>query len=209
MGINEKLLEIQTELKAPKSQYNSFGNYNYRNCEDILEALKPLLAKVKAAVVITDEIVNIAQRFYVKATVRLINVENEEVIETSAYAREPENKKGLDESQITGSTSSYARKYALNAMFAIDDTKDSDYAPDSNSKPASAPKNKPLSKETQEEINRRIMEYTKLSKIPVSEITAELSKVVKKDLKTVNEIEAKMIVSYLGGKINKAMEGAV
>lgn len=207
MGINEKLLEIQTELKAPKSQYNAFGKYNYRNCEDILEALKPLLAKVKAAVVITDEIVNIAQRFYVKATVRLINVENEEVIETSAYAREPENKKGLDESQITGSTSSYARKYALNAMFAIDDTKDSDYAPDSNSKTATAPKNKPLSKETQEEINRRIMEYTKLSKIPVSEITAELSKVVKKELREINEIEAKMIVSYLGGKINKAMEG--
>lgn len=209
MGINEKLLEIQTELKAPKSQYNDFGKYNYRNCEDILEALKPLLAKVKATVVITDEIVNIAQRFYVKATVRLINVENEEVIETSAYAREPENKKGLDESQITGSTSSYARKYALNAMFAIDDTKDSDYAPDSNSKTATAPKNKPLSKETQEEINRRIMEYTKLSKIPVSEITAELSKVVKKELREINEIEAKMIVSYLGGKINKAMDGAV
>lgn len=209
MGINEKLLEIQTELKAPKSQYNAFGKYNYRNCEDILEALKPLLAKVKATVVITDEIVNIAQRFYVKATVRLINVENEEVIETSAYAREPENKKGLDESQITGSTSSYARKYALNAMFAIDDTKDSDYAPDSNSKPATAPKNKPLSKETQEEINRRIMEYAKLSKIPVSEITAELTKVVKKELREINEVEAKMIVSYLGGKINKAMEGAV
>ena len=209
MGINEKLLEIQTELKAPKSQYNAFGKYNYRNCEDILEALKPLLAKVKAAVVITDEIVNIAQRFYVKATVRLINVENEEVIETSAYAREPENKKGLDESQITGSTSSYARKYALNAMFAIDDTKDSDYAPDSNNKPASAPKNKPLSKETQEEINRRIMEYAKVSKMPVSEITAELSKVVKKELREINEVEAKMIVSYLGGKINKAMEGAV
>lgn len=209
MGINEKLLEIQTELKAPKSQYNAFGKYNYRNCEDILEALKPLLAKVKATVVITDEIVNIAQRFYVKATVRLINVENKEVIETSAYAREPENKKGLDESQITGSTSSYARKYALNAMFAIDDTKDSDYAPDSNSKTATAPKNKPLSKETQEEINRRIMEYTKLSKIPVSEITAELSKVVKKELREINEIEAKMIVSYLGGKINKAMDGAV
>lgn len=207
MGINEKLLEIQTELKAPKSQYNDFGKYNYRNCEDILEALKPLLAKVKAAVVITDEIVNVAQRFYVKATVRLINVENEEVIETSAYAREPENKKGLDESQITGSTSSYARKYALNAMFAIDDMKDSDYAPDSNSKPASAPKNKPLSKETQEEINRRIMEYAKVSKMPVSEITAELTKVVKKELREITNTEAKMVVSYLGGKINKAMEG--
>lgn len=209
MGINEKLLAVQSELKCNKSQYNAFGKYYYRNAEDILEAVKPLLAKVKATITINDEIVNIANRVYVKATAKIIDIESGEVVETNAYAREPENKKGLDESQITGSTSSYARKYALNGLLLIDDTKDSDYAPDSNSKPATAPKNKPLSKETQEEINRRIMEYTKVSKIPVSEITAELSKVVKKDLKTVNEIEAKMIVSYLGGKINKAMEGAV
>lgn len=209
MGINEKLLEIQTELKAPKSQYNSFGKYNYRNCEDILEALKPLLAKVKATVVISDEIINIAQRFYVKATAKIIDVESGEMVETTAYAREEESKKGMDGSQVTGASSSYARKYALNGLFSIDDNRDSDYAPDSNSKPASAPKNKPLSKETQEEINRRIMEYAKVSKMPVSEITAELSKVVKKELKEINEVEAKMIVSYLGGKINKAMEGAV
>lgn len=209
MGINEKLLSVQAELKCNKSQYNAFGKYYYRNAEDILEAVKPLLAKVKATITINDEIVNIANRFYVKATAKIIDIESGEVVETNAYAREPENKKGLDESQITGSTSSYARKYALNGLLLIDDTKDSDYAPDSNSKPASAPKNKPLSKETQEEINRRIMEYTKLSKIPVSEITAELTKVVKKELREINEIEAKMIVSYLGGKINKAMEGAV
>lgn len=209
MGINEKLLSVQAELKCNKSQYNAFGKYYYRNAEDILEAVKPLLAKVKATITINDEIVNIANRFYVKATAKIIDIESGEVVETNAYAREPENKKGLDESQITGSTSSYARKYALNGLLLIDDTKDSDYAPDSNSKPTSAPKNKPLSKETQEEINRRIMEYTKLSKIPVSEITAELSKVVKKELREINEIEAKMIVSYLGGKINKAMDGAV
>ena len=209
MGINEKLLSVQAELKCNKSQYNAFGKYYYRNAEDILEAVKPLLAKVKATITINDEIVNIANRFYVKATAKIIDIESGEVVETNAYAREPENKKGLDESQITGSTSSYARKYALNGLLLIDDTKDSDYAPDSNSKPTSAPKNKPLSKETQEEINRRIMEYTKVSKIPVSEITAELSKVVKKELREINEVEAKMIVSYLGGKINKAMEGAV
>lgn len=209
MGINEKLLAVQSELKCNKSQYNAFGKYYYRNAEDILEAVKPLLAKVKATITINDEIVNIANRVYVKATAKIIDIESGEVVETNAYAREPENKKGLDESQITGSTSSYARKYALNGLLLIDDTKDSDYAPDSNSKPASAPKNKPLGKETQEEINRRIMEYAKVSKMPVSEITAELSKVVKKDLREINEIEAKMIVSYLGGKINKAMEGAV
>lgn len=209
MGINEKLLAVQAELKCNKSQYNAFGKYYYRNAEDILEAVKPLLAKVKATITINDEIVNIANRFYVKATAKIIDIESGEVVETNAYAREPENKKGLDESQITGSTSSYARKYALNGLLLIDDTKDSDYAPDSNSKSATAPKNNSLSRETQEEINRRIMEYAKVSKIPVSEITAELSKVVKKELREINEVEAKMIVSYLGGKINKAMEGAV
>lgn len=210
MGINEKLLEIQTELKAPKSQYNSFGKYKYRNCEDILEALKPLLAKVKAAVVITDEIVNIAQRFYVKATVRLINVENEEVIETSAYAREPENKKGLDESQITGSTSSYARKYALNAMFAIDDTKDSDYAPDSNSKPDYAPKNKPLikeknnnvSRETLLKINKSIDKYATLTnKTPEEVLAVMCDRYHITSIENISEIVGKTIYKQLNNWI--------
>ena len=210
MGINEKLLEIQTELKAPKSQYNSFGKYKYRNCEDILEALKPLLAKVKAAVVITDEIVNIAQRFYVKATVKLINVENDEVIETSAYAREPENKKGLDESQITGSTSSYARKYALNAMFAIDDTKDSDYAPDSNSKTATAPKNKPLSKEknnnvsreTLIKINKSIDKYANLAnKTPEEVLAVMCDRYHITSIENISEIVGKTIYKQLNNWI--------
>lgn len=147
MGINEKLLEVQSELKCNKSQYNSFGKYYYRNAEDILEAVKPLLAKVKATITVNDEIVNIANRFYIKSTAKIIDIESGEVVETNAYAREPENKKGLDESQITGSTSSYARKYALNGLLLIDDMKDSDYAPDSNSKTDTAPKNKTLSKE--------------------------------------------------------------
>ena len=202
MGINEKLLEIQTELKAPKSQYNSFGNYKYRNCEDILEALKPLLAKVKAAVVITDEIVNIAQRFYVKATVRLINVENEEVIETSAYAREPENKKGLDESQITGSTSSYARKYALNAMFAIDDTKDSDYAPDSNSKPLIKEKNNNVSRETLIKINKSIDKYATLTNKTPDEVLAVMcDRYHITSIENISEIVGKTIYKQLNNWI--------
>lgn len=209
MGIYEKLLAVQSELKCNKSQYNSFGKYYYRNAEDILEAVKPLLAKVKATITINDEIVNIANRFYVRSTARIIDIESGEVTETNAYAREPENKKGLDESQITGSTSSYARKYALNALLLIDDTKDSDYAPDSNSKPTSAPKSNPISRETQEEINRRIMEYSKAAKIPVSSVIAELSKVVKKEIQTVDEADGRIAVNYLKGKINKAMEGAV
>ena len=121
-----KLIEVQSKLKAPKSCYNKFGNYAYRNCEDILEALKPILLEVKAVVNISDEVVLVGERYYIKATVKFIDAETGEVVEASAMAREEENKKGMDSSQLTGSTSSYARKYALNGLFAIDDTKDSD-----------------------------------------------------------------------------------
>lgn len=125
-NIYKKLNEIQIKLKAPKSQFNKFGNYKYRNCEDILEALKPLLNEFKTVISLKDEIVFIEGRFYVKATVTLIDSETGEAFSTSAFAREEETKKGQDGSQITGSSSSYARKYALNGLFAIDDTKDSD-----------------------------------------------------------------------------------
>lgn len=129
MNIYEKLSVIQTKLKAPKGQYNDYGKFNYRSCEDILEAVKPLLAEVKAAVVITDNLELIGNRYYVKAKVRFVDIEAEGAsvwIENIAYAREDESKKGMDGAQITGATSSYARKYALNGLFAIDDTKDSD-----------------------------------------------------------------------------------
>lgn len=126
MTIYEKLLNIQTELKAPKSQRNNFGKYNYRSCEDILEAVKPLLKKEKCTLIINDEIERIENRYYIKATVNLIDVDNGEKISANAYAREEESKKGMDGSQVTGASSSYARKYALNGLFAIDDTKDSD-----------------------------------------------------------------------------------
>ena len=127
MNVYEKLIAIQSELKAPKSQYNSFGKYAYRNCEDILEALKPLLKEHKSTIYISDEIVTVLERFYVKATVTFIDAETGEKITNTAYAREEESKKGMDGSQVTGASSSYARKYALNGMFAIDDTKDSDF----------------------------------------------------------------------------------
>ena len=126
MSVYTKLLNVQSELKAPKSQYNSFGKYKYRSCEDILEALKPILNKNKATVIISDDILFVEGRHYIKATVKFIDTENGEMVENSALAREDEVKKGMDSSQITGSVSSYARKYALNGMFAIDDTKDSD-----------------------------------------------------------------------------------
>ena len=126
MTIYKKLSEVQTELKAPKGQFNTFGKYKYRNCEDILEALKPVLAKNKLTILVSDMVENINDRFYIKAVVTLVDVETGESTTTQAYAREEENKKGMDASQLTGSTSSYARKYALNGMFLIDDTKDAD-----------------------------------------------------------------------------------
>ena len=126
MKLAEKLLHIQTELKAPKNQRNTFGNYNYRSAEDILEALKLLLLKHKVTITIDDGMVNLQNRFYIKSTVVLRDTESSETISTNAFAREEETKKGMDGSQITGSTSSYARKNALNGMFAIDDTKDAD-----------------------------------------------------------------------------------
>jgi len=125
-NVYEKLMNIQNELKAPKNQYNNFGKYKYRSCEDILEALKPLLKKYKATLLISDEMCAIGERYYLNAMATFIDIEDGEKIVSTASAREAETKKGMDDAQITGSTSSYARKYALNGMFAIDDTKDSD-----------------------------------------------------------------------------------
>lgn len=126
----QALKRIQQELKAPKGQYNSFGKYAYRSAEDILEAVKPLLAKYDAELTLSDDIMEVGGRIYVKATARFIEHDAEtninDVTTVTAFAREPADKKGMDESQITGTASSYARKYALNGMFLIDDNKDAD-----------------------------------------------------------------------------------
>ena len=124
MEFIEKIVAIQSELKAPKGQYNSFGKYNYRSCEDILEGVKPLLTKHGLVLTIQDSIDLIGDRFYVKATATI--TDGKEQLSTSAYARESLDKKGMDASQVTGATSSYARKYSLNGLLAIDDTKDAD-----------------------------------------------------------------------------------
>lgn len=121
----KELIAIQSELKAPKSQFNKFGGYKYRKAEDILEAVKPLLNKQKCTLTITDDIVMVGNRIYVKATATIKN-EKGECEATTGWAREEESKKGMDGSQITGASSSYARKYALNGLFAIDDNADSD-----------------------------------------------------------------------------------
>ena len=121
-----KLIEIQNKLKVAKSQYNSFGKYNYRNCEDILEAVKPLLKEYECYLILEDEIVLIGDRFYIKSIANLFNNDGNLIAKAPAFAREEEQKKGMDAAQLTGATSSYSRKYALNGLFCIDDTKDSD-----------------------------------------------------------------------------------
>ena len=156
MTIREKLKAIQTELKAPKNLYNKFGNYSYRNAEGICEAVKPFLEKYNVALVIWDEVIEIGGRIYVKAYARIMDCESsknpteatatEDYITATAYARECETKKGMDDAQITGATSSYARKYALNGLFLLDDTKDVDteeYQAQSKSGQKSTPKSEP------------------------------------------------------------------
>ena len=159
----KRLIEIQKALKAPKNQRNNFGNYNYRSCEDILEAVKPLLAKHGLALIIKDDIVsvdasvqiqtkeeirNYSNRIYVRATATIFDEEGKEIASATAFAREEDNKKGMDASQLTGSTSSYARKYALNGLFAIDDTKDSDATNTHGKEINETPKAKPKAQTT-------------------------------------------------------------
>ena len=132
--LQEKLIAIQQDLKAPKSQYNSFGKYRYRSCEDILEAVKPLLFREGVVLTIADDLLAENGRFYVKASATLSY--QDERICSSAFAREDETKKGMDGSQITGAASSYARKYALNGLFCIDDTKDADATNTGEQQPA-------------------------------------------------------------------------
>lgn len=126
MNVYEKLANVQAALKAPKGQYNSFGKYKYRSCEDIVESVKPLLKQNGLLLTMSDEIRNIDGRFYVSATATIIDIKDGTSVMATAYAREEETKKGMDGSQVTGASSSYARKYALNGLFAIDDNKDSD-----------------------------------------------------------------------------------
>lgn len=119
-------MAVQAELKAPKGQYNSFGKFSYRSCEDILESVKPLLTVQKMTLTIHDDIILIGERYYIKATAVITDAETAETVQNTAFAREEDAKKGMDASQVTGAASSYARKYALNGLFCIDDNKDAD-----------------------------------------------------------------------------------
>jgi hypothetical protein len=167
MTVFEKLAVIQQELIAPKNQYNSFGKYDYRSCEDILEGLKPCLKKVNAAVTVSDELVQIGDRYYIKATATLFDAESGEAVSNTAYAREDEGKKGMDVSQVTGATSSYARKYALNGLFCIDDVKDADTRDNRQNEATEQAK----AEEQQKEIERM-----KISEIKVKSLQARCEK---------------------------------
>ncbi len=155
MNIYEKLAAVQYALKAPKSQFNKFGNYNYRNCEDIIEAAKPHLQQYGLLLTLTDDLVLIGDRYYVKATAAVIDTTDKGGSHyVTAYAREEQDKKGMDGSQITGASSSYARKYALNGLFAIDDTKDSDTT---NTHGKEQPKEQPKQQPKQEKTPRQLL----------------------------------------------------
>lgn len=177
--LQQKLIEIQSELKAPKSQFNKFGGYNYRNCEDILEAVKPLCAKHEIVPLLNDEIVMIGDRFYIKATAKVTDGKDE--IATTAFARESKEKKGMDESQITGSASSYARKYALNGLFCIDDTKDADFMDNSQSNKQQQPKpQQQPPKEAHVKGYDEFVALQKTKKVPPAEITKYIATEFKK-----------------------------
>lgn len=171
MGIRKSLFNIQQKLKAPKGQHNDYGGYNYRSCEDILEAVKPLLKANNCVLTINDELEMIGERYYVKATATLKYLEDGDYISNSAYAREPAEKKGADLSQITGACSSYARKYALNGLFCIDDVKDADATNDHGKGDTTKPEPKKASAKQIELINKLIedkeamLAYYKVEKV--------------------------------------------
>lgn len=165
--IAHKLCKVQRDLKCPKDQFNAFAKYNYRNAEGILEAVKPLLAQNNLALTISDNIQMVGDRIYVQSTARLISIETGEWLEVSAFAREADEKKGQDSAQVTGACSSYSRKYALNGLFCIDDTKDADATNDHG-------KSENASESNSEMIDKIIASFNAQSTI--AELDAKLAK---------------------------------
>ena len=191
MNIYQSLNYIQSNLKAPKGQFNSFGKYHYRSCEDILEGVKPHLQETKTCLVISDEIVTIGEHNYIKATATLYSADGGSVA-NSAFAKEPLEKKGMDPSQITGATSSYARKYALNGLFCIDDNKDADtdeYAAkttQTKAKPKAHETNTIREKRIKEEYLKSITQQMGIKQINPKLISEHINKTFNK--KTSNEL---------------------
>ena len=201
-SINSKLMKIQTEIKAPKNLYNSFGKYKYRNAEGICEAVKPYLSKHNCSLTLSDDIIEVGERIYVKATAVLMDNETNECRSVSAMAREAEEKKGMDESQITGTASSYARKYALNGLFLLDDTKDADtdeYHNQTNGKRAEADKAEAFDKNCDE-----------IGKMKISQIKVEiLVRKCKEDNIPVNKVLNLYKIASLSDMTEKAFQNAI
>ena len=195
MGLAEKLLSIQTELKAPKNKENTFGKYKYRSCEDILEAVKPLLKKHNCLLTISDSIENIGERYYIKATTTIRDSENGETISNSALARETADKKGQDDSQITGTASSYARKYALNGLFLIDDTKDAD-TDEAHIEKEARSKGKKTEQKTDEQLNQEMISNVSPDLIPDPNRTPEYrAKKLREEIARTGVSEAKLLAN--------------
>ena len=193
--IYEKLAKVQAELKAPKGQFNSFGKYHYRSQEDILEAVKPILSRQGMTINLTDDIVLVGERYYVKSTA--IVSDGTDTISVTAFAREPSEKKGMDESQITGTASSYARKYALNGLFAIDDTKDSDS--EEQPKPTIEKREAtPLPKQPTNKLDEDLLKEASSLKIDLNKVATYLKKNVQEltndDLKSCIERKKKSLL---------------
>ena len=196
----KKLLDIQTELKAPKNLLNKFGGYNYRNAEGIYKAVKPLLKKLDMLLIVNDEIVLIGDRIYIKAIATITDIETKESKSAVAFAREPESKKGMDESQITGAASSYARKYALNGLFLLDDVKDSDS----------------VEKDEEDETLKKgrnykymkILEIINGTSIKYKDIEEYIKKTFEKEIhpNDLTDEQFEMFISLLYRKIDKLME---
>ena len=192
--IYEKLAKVQSELKAPKGQFNSFGKYHYRSQEDILEAVKPILSRQGMTINLTDDIALVGERYYVKSTA--IVSDGTDTISVTAFAREPSEKKGMDESQITGTASSYARKYALNGLFAIDDTKDSDA--EEQPKPTIEKREAtPLPKQPTNKLDEDLLKEASSLKIDLNKVATYLKKNVQEltndDLKSCIERKKKSL----------------
>ena len=192
--IYEKLAKVQAELKAPKGQFNSFGKYHYRSQEDILEAVKPILSRQGMTINLTDDIVLVGERYYVKSTATVSD--GTDTISVTAFAREPNEKKGMDESQITGTASSYARKYALNGLFAIDDTKDSD-AEEQPKTTIEKREATPLPKQPTNKLDEALLKEASSLKIDLNKVATYLKKNVQEltndDLKSCIERKKKSL----------------
>lgn len=198
MSVYEKLMKVQGALKAPKDQRNNFGKYNYRSCEDIFEALKPLLKEIGAVVTITDRISQIGDRYYIEAIASFIDVEDGKFVQVTGYAREAQEKKGMDDSQITGATSSYARKYALNGLFAIDNTDDMDKLNNAEADWNKNPKKQTRPKQDNEQEVKHMFNLANEAGIKPAEIAEKMMKDFKKS-KTADltSDEIKQLVAWI------------